>query len=129
MGNRLLVDAARQAFRSFVRAYATHSADTKGIFRVQSLHLGHVAKSFGLRESPTALRNHSDVIGQICAGHFSKDSNGGEGAGAGGGGGKEKSHRAGVGKRDASKQKRKKVKVSPALRKKASTHGDEEFHS
>ena len=33
--SRPLTGAARQAFGSFVRAYATHSMDTKGIFRVQ----------------------------------------------------------------------------------------------
>ena len=38
--NRLLTQAGEQAFRSFVRAYASHSVDTKGIFRVQQLHLG-----------------------------------------------------------------------------------------
>ena len=47
MVSQVLLDAGRQAFRSFVRAYATHSSDTKGIFRVQSLHLGHVAKVAG----------------------------------------------------------------------------------
>lgn len=67
-----LLDAGRQAFRSFVRAYATHSSDTKGIFRVQSLHLGHVAKCFGLRESPAGLRSHEDVIGKIVNGSYSK---------------------------------------------------------
>jgi len=71
--NRPLLGAARQAFRSFVRAYATHSGDTKGIFRVQSLHLGHVTKSFGLRESPKALRNHDDIIGKIFNGNFSAE--------------------------------------------------------
>jgi hypothetical protein len=64
--------AARQAFRSFVRAYATHSSDSKGIFAVQSLHLGHVAKSFGLRDSPKALRGGEDVIGQIFNGIYSE---------------------------------------------------------
>ena len=38
--NKLLTQAGEQAFRSFVRAYASHSVDTKGIFRVQQLHLG-----------------------------------------------------------------------------------------
>jgi ATP-dependent RNA helicase DDX31/DBP7 len=33
--NKPLMAAARQAFRSFVRAYATHSSDTKGIFKVR----------------------------------------------------------------------------------------------
>lgn len=69
--NKWLLFAGRQAFRSFVRAYATHSMDTKGIFAVQSLHLGHVAKSFGLRESPKALRSSEDVIGKIFNGAYS----------------------------------------------------------
>lgn len=70
--NRYLLDAGRQAFRSFVRAYATHSSDAKGIFKVQSLHLGHVAKCFALRESPHALRNHDDIIGKIFNGLFTQ---------------------------------------------------------
>lgn len=70
--SRWLLAAGRQAFRSFVRAYATHSSDTKGIFSVQSLHLGHVAKSFGLRDSPKTLRGGEDVIGKIFNGAFSE---------------------------------------------------------
>lgn len=73
LGNKFLLQASRQAFRSFIRAYATHSADTKGIFKVQALHLGHVAKCFGLRESPSALRNHDDVIGKVFNGMFTKE--------------------------------------------------------
>lgn len=69
-GNYPLLGAARQTFRSFVRAYATHSSDTKGIFSVQVLHLGHVAKSFGLRESPKALRHRDDIIAKIFNGSF-----------------------------------------------------------
>eukprot|EP01038_Epipyxis_sp_PR26KG_P008178 gene8178-11064_t len=68
--NKPLLLAAKQTFRSFVRAYATHSSDTKGIFKVQSLHLGHVAKSFGLRESPSELRCNDDVIGKIFNGYY-----------------------------------------------------------
>jgi superfamily II DNA/RNA helicase len=69
--NANLIGAAQQAFRSFTRAYATHSADTKSIFQVQSLHLGHVAKSFALRERPTALRvEENDIIGRIMNGEF-----------------------------------------------------------
>ena len=63
---RNLGAAARQAFRSYVRAYATHSGDSKGVFRVQLLHLGHVAKSFALRESPSGLRNEEDIIAKIA---------------------------------------------------------------
>ena len=159
--SRPLTGAARQAFGSFVRAYATHSMDTKGIFRVQvktisssalpcaplsssilschllsfplscsdlfsltlalpclalpcfslalacfvlsklaslhliiqiasyptpsyppivsypvlscsqSLHLGHVAKCFGLRDSPKTIRVHDDTISKIFNGLYS----------------------------------------------------------
>ncbi|KAL6049125.1 ATP-dependent RNA helicase [Balamuthia mandrillaris] len=46
---------AAGAYRSFVRAYATHSSATKHIFHIKNLHLGHVAKSFGLSDPPSRL--------------------------------------------------------------------------
>ncbi|GLI69279.1 hypothetical protein VaNZ11_013855 [Volvox africanus] len=46
---------ANNAYRSFVRAYATHSGDVKRVFAVRNLHLGHVAHSFCLIETPTRL--------------------------------------------------------------------------
>jgi len=60
-----------QAFRSYIRAYATHTTETKAIFNVQSLHLGHVAKSFGLQDNPKNLRNCDDVLGRIFNGEYS----------------------------------------------------------
>lgn len=45
----ILQRLAEDAFRSFVRAYATHSTELKPIFHIKSLHLGHVAHSFALR--------------------------------------------------------------------------------
>lgn len=51
-----LLARGRKAFGSFVRAYATHPAELKPIFAVRALHLGHVAKSFALKEPPTALK-------------------------------------------------------------------------
>lgn len=51
----LLLDAARKAFRSHVRAYATHVRDERGFFDITQLHLGHAAKSFGLREAPGGI--------------------------------------------------------------------------
>jgi ATP-dependent RNA helicase DDX31/DBP7 len=47
-----LTRMATDAFRSFVRAYATHSTALKGIFHVRGLHLGHVAHSFALAQRP-----------------------------------------------------------------------------
>ena len=49
---------AKDGFRAFLRAYATHSAATRHIFSVKNLHLGHVTKSFALRETPTQLVNY-----------------------------------------------------------------------
>eukprot|EP01104_Vermistella_antarctica_P000651 TRINITY_DN1079_c0_g1_i1.p1 TRINITY_DN1079_c0_g1~~TRINITY_DN1079_c0_g1_i1.p1 ORF type:complete len:406 (-),score=123.63 TRINITY_DN1079_c0_g1_i1:167-1384(-) len=49
---------AKRAFGSYVRAYATHSTSTKHIFHIKKLHLGHIAKSFALRQPPNeALKN------------------------------------------------------------------------
>lgn len=46
---------ARLAFMSHVRAYATHPSDEKRFFHVKNLHLGHLAKAFGLREAPSGI--------------------------------------------------------------------------
>jgi len=46
---------ARSAFMAHVRAYATHPSEEKAFFHVRSLHLGHLAKAFGLREAPSGL--------------------------------------------------------------------------
>ncbi|OLY85786.1 ATP-dependent RNA helicase DBP7 [Smittium mucronatum] len=46
---------SKSAFTSSVRAYATHSPSQKRIFHIKNLHLGHYAKSFGLREAPKTI--------------------------------------------------------------------------
>lgn len=50
-----LLEAARQAFKSHVRAYATHVKEERGYFDKGQLHLGHMAKAFGLREAPGGI--------------------------------------------------------------------------
>ncbi|KAI0837837.1 DEAD-domain-containing protein [Hypoxylon sp. FL0890] len=50
-----LLDSARQAFRSHIRAYATHVRDERVYFDITQLHLGHTAKSFALREAPGGI--------------------------------------------------------------------------
>ena len=45
------------AFQSFIRAYATYPSNLKTIFHVKNLHLGHLAKSFGLREAPGSIND------------------------------------------------------------------------
>ncbi|KAH3900662.1 putative ATP-dependent RNA helicase SCDLUD_003659 [Saccharomycodes ludwigii] len=46
---------AINGFTSHVRAYATHISKEKQFFNVKFLHLGHLCKSFGLRERPKNL--------------------------------------------------------------------------
>ncbi|XP_069743290.1 ATP-dependent DNA helicase DDX31 isoform X2 [Narcine bancroftii] len=48
---------AKKALVSFIRAYATYPTNLKHIFHVKSLHLGHAAKSFGLRDAPQKLNS------------------------------------------------------------------------
>ncbi|XP_042537169.1 probable ATP-dependent RNA helicase DDX31 isoform X1 [Dipodomys spectabilis] len=49
------VSWAKKALQSFIRAYATYPRELKHIFCIRALHLGHVAKSFGLRDAPRNL--------------------------------------------------------------------------
>ncbi|KAK5951191.1 ATP-dependent RNA helicase dbp7 [Knufia fluminis] len=45
-------EMAKNAFQSHIRAYATHIASERKWFDIKELHLGHLAKSFGLRDPP-----------------------------------------------------------------------------
>jgi hypothetical protein len=55
---------ARSAFRSHVRSYSTHSASERQIFQIKNLHLGHVAKSFALRETPSVASIGASDLGK-----------------------------------------------------------------
>ncbi|PIA27580.1 hypothetical protein AQUCO_07600033v1 [Aquilegia coerulea] len=50
-----LKQQAKDAFCSWVRAYTAHRGELKRIFMVKKLHLGHVAKSFGLKDQPSLV--------------------------------------------------------------------------
>ncbi|KAF9623670.1 hypothetical protein IFM89_003702 [Coptis chinensis] len=50
-----LKQQAKDAFCSWIRAYTAHRGELKRIFMVKKLHLGHVAKSFGLRDQPSLV--------------------------------------------------------------------------
>jgi ATP-dependent RNA helicase DDX31/DBP7 len=57
---RLLIDSkrlelARNGFKSHIRAYATHTREERVHFDITQLHLGHVAKAFGLRDPPGGI--------------------------------------------------------------------------
>ncbi|KAK6539756.1 ATP-dependent RNA helicase dbp7 [Orbilia ellipsospora] len=49
-------DLAKRAFQSHIRAYATHVAEEREVFDIKQLHLGHIAKSFGLRDRPGDIK-------------------------------------------------------------------------
>lgn len=59
---------ARKAYSSFIRAYSTHPLEEKKFFHPKSLHLGHLAKSFALREAPGALSKPTKPIQKAGAG-------------------------------------------------------------
>ncbi|KAF3068606.1 ATP-dependent RNA helicase DBP7 [Trichoderma lentiforme] len=57
---RLLIDSkrlelARNGFKSHIRAYATHTREERVHFDITQLHLGHVAKAYGLRDPPGGI--------------------------------------------------------------------------
>ncbi|KYQ92426.1 putative RNA helicase [Tieghemostelium lacteum] len=55
-------DLARSAYQSSIRAYSTHKSELKKVFHVSHLHLGHMSKSFALRETPTELNKMSQGV-------------------------------------------------------------------
>ncbi|OJJ79488.1 putative ATP-dependent RNA helicase [Aspergillus glaucus CBS 516.65] len=53
--NPQYLEMARRAFQSHIRAYATHIASERNMFNIKELHLGHLAKSFALRDRPSKV--------------------------------------------------------------------------
>ncbi|KAI4335177.1 hypothetical protein L6164_013847 [Bauhinia variegata] len=47
--------SAKTGFCSWVRAYTAHRGELKKIFMIKKLHLGHVAKSFALKQQPSLV--------------------------------------------------------------------------
>ncbi|KAI9624348.1 hypothetical protein H4Q26_016918 [Puccinia striiformis f. sp. tritici PST-130] len=56
---------ASLAFSSHIRAYSTHPINEKKFFHIKNLHLGHLAKSFGLREPPKSISNSNPILNLI----------------------------------------------------------------
>lgn len=80
LASPLHADKARKAFQSHIRAYATHVGAERKYFDIKELHLGHLAKGFGLREAPGRL----NVQGMRAGGLKGKRGRGvGAGAGTG----------------------------------------------
>lgn len=55
--DRKRLELGRNGFKSHIRAYATHVKEERCYFDMTALHLGHVAKSFCLREAPGGIGN------------------------------------------------------------------------
>ena len=53
---------AIEAYCSFIRSYSAYPTELKPIFHVKKLHLGHLAKSFGIREKPTDFLQSRDDL-------------------------------------------------------------------
>merc|ERR1712141_914368 len=51
----VLHQSASQAYVSYVRSYASYPKDVRHIFSFKALHLGHIAKCFGLRDPPSQI--------------------------------------------------------------------------
>ncbi|KAE8350419.1 P-loop containing nucleoside triphosphate hydrolase protein [Aspergillus coremiiformis] len=49
------LEMARRGYQSHIRAYATHIANERSMFNIKELHLGHLAKSFALRDRPSKI--------------------------------------------------------------------------
>ncbi|KAF9577882.1 ATP-dependent RNA helicase dbp7 [Lunasporangiospora selenospora] len=64
---------ARGAYWAFVKSYATHPSSEKHIFHIKNLHLGHIAKSFALREAPSDIPQPKKKSKGSGAGNYEKD--------------------------------------------------------
>lgn len=53
--NPVVLEMARRAYQSHIRAYATHISSERSMFNIKDLHLGHLAKSFALRDRPAKI--------------------------------------------------------------------------
>ena len=53
--NGRLLEMARSAYTSYLRSYPTKEKAVRHIFSARALHLGHIARSFALKEPPKAL--------------------------------------------------------------------------
>lgn len=60
LDDRKRLELGRNGFKSHIRAYATHVKEERCYFDMTQLHLGHVAKSFCLREAPGGIGNGID---------------------------------------------------------------------
>ncbi|KAK3063072.1 hypothetical protein LTS18_002807, partial [Coniosporium uncinatum] len=90
LAHPVVLERARRAFQSSIRAYATHVAAERRYFDLKQLHLGHLAKAFGLRDRPGSI-NVPGMRPGVGEGGKKGDRRATVAAAAGGGGGTRKS--------------------------------------
>jgi len=74
--DRMQHKLAVAAYFSFIQSYSTYPSVMKGIFHPKKLHLGHTAKSFGLREAPGKLKEEPKKVKPTKEEKEKKKSNG-----------------------------------------------------
>ena len=98
-----LTELARKAFKSHIRAYATHVRAERGVFDVRGLQLGHLCKGFGIRDRPGGMGR----IGRSGGGRGGKRGGMGKAGGIGGNkGGKVRREGEGTGRKGMGEGKR-----------------------
>ncbi|KAL2708211.1 ATP-dependent RNA helicase DBP7 [Kluyveromyces marxianus] len=60
-------ELAVKGYMSHIRAYATHLSQEKQFFNLKCVHLGHLAKSFALRERPKSMGLQQGKAGSAAA--------------------------------------------------------------
>ncbi|CAI4213034.1 unnamed protein product [Parascedosporium putredinis] len=83
LDDRKRLELGRNGFKSHIRAYATHVKEERCYFDMGQLHLGHMAKSFCLREAPGGIGNGIDRKAGKGSARRGRDDNDGRRAGAG----------------------------------------------
>lgn len=112
-----LLAAGRLAFRSHIRAYATHVREERVYFDITQLHLGHMAKAFGLREAPGGIgggvSRRTRKAGSSASGASAgaAGQKGAKSGGAGGGRAKDDDDELGAVDDDAARRMREKMKM------------------
>ncbi len=56
-----LLEGARKAFSAFVRAYPAKEKAVRHIFNARALHLGHIARSLALKETPKMVSKGNNI--------------------------------------------------------------------
>ncbi|ELP93558.1 DEAD box ATP-dependent RNA helicase, putative [Entamoeba invadens IP1] len=52
-----LKELAVKSYQAHLRSYMTHRSELRSVFNIKKLHIGHICKSFGIRDTPTNVMN------------------------------------------------------------------------